>query len=118
MAKKTTSANQKARYANYKSAQTWKANREAKLKRHIAANPDDAIAAAALRALGSKTEPRRAGHRKDRVIVDGVAVRSSGRLVREIARKVKGALKASVYRQKAEAAEAAKQRKSLAMKGK
>lgn len=118
MAKKTTSANQKARYANYKSAQTWKANREASLKRHIAANPDDAIAQAALRALGSKTAPRRAGKRSERVVVDGQVVRASDRLYREIKRLVTAAGRADVYQQKNQASQVASERKKNAMKGK
>ncbi|MGL5306615.1 MAG: hypothetical protein ACRC9Y_10750 [Aeromonas veronii] len=118
MAKKTTSAAEKARFAVYKSAQTWKANRTESLKRHLEKHPEDAVAKAALNAIGTKDKPRRAEYRKSRVVIDGVPVRASDRLVREITRKVKAAARASVYRQKADAAEAAKQRKATAMKGK
>lgn len=118
MAGKNTSPAEKARFAIYKSSQTWKANRTESLKRHLVKHPDDAVAQAALRAIGTKSEPRRAGYRKERVVVDGNVVRASDRLVREITRKVKAALRASIFTQKKDAVESAKQKKALAMKGK
>lgn len=99
MAKKTTSAAEKARFAVYSSSLTWKTNREASLKRHLAKNPDDAVAQAALKALAGKTKPRRAGFK-----AKGVN-RDSGRLVAQISRMVKGALNADKFQLKAQAKE-------------
>lgn len=118
MASKSTSPAEKARFAVYKSSQVWKANREASLTRHLVKHPDDTVAQAALKALGTKSAPRRAGHKKTRVVVDGVPVRASDRLVREIKRRVKAEQRASVYTQKKDSVDSAKTKKSLAMKGK
>lgn len=108
MAKKTTSAAEKARFAVYSSSLTWKTNREASLKRHLAKNPDDAVAQAALKALAGKTKPRRAGFKtKPRLAgfkAKGVN-RDSGRLVAQISRLVKGALNADKFQLKAQAKE-------------
>lgn len=118
MAGKNTSPAEKARFAIYKSSQVWKANRTESLKRHLEKHPEDAVAKAALNAIGTKDKPRRAEYRKSRVVIDGVPVRASDRLVREITRKVKAAARAAIFTQKKDAAETAKQKKSLAMKGK
>lgn len=112
MAKKGSSTAKKGRYAAYKSSFKWKANRIAMLQKHLKTNPDDAIAAQALKKAETATKPRRAGYHKTRVVKDGVVVRSSDRLYREIKRQVKGALNASVYEQKKDAAKLAELRKA------
>lgn len=96
MAKKTSVA-QKASYTRYKNDMSWKENRVAKLEKHLELHPDDAIATQALKTAKAATAPRRAGYKSAH------PNRTSGRLVAQLKRMIKGAVKAELYEQKKEA---------------
>lgn len=106
MAGKKTSQAQKLRHGAYKSSATWKTNRIAKLESHLKTHPDDAIAIAALTATKNATAPRRAGYKTAHIN------RTSGRVVAQLKRLIKGATNASVFEQKKVQAEKAQEVKT------
>ena len=91
MSKKKTSATQKACSTRYKNDQRWKTNRIAKLEKHLEKHPDDAIAKAAIAATKSATEPRRTGYKSKH------PNRTSGQLVLQLRKIIKGAAKAAQF---------------------
>lgn len=94
MAGKKTSAHAKLMYGSYKTSQTWKKNRLAKLKRHLELHPGDEIAMAAIKKTETAAAPRRAKYKTQHLN------RTSGRLVAQLKRVVAGAEKAAKFEKK------------------
>jgi hypothetical protein len=88
---KKTSVSQKACHSRYNNDVRWKTNRIAKLEKHLEKHPEDVIAKAAIKATQTATSPRRSGYKSKH------PNRTSGRLVLQLERIIKGAATAEQF---------------------